>query len=200
MPGSTNAEKVLEYLKLSGVIRAKDVEHLGVTRTTLHRMCYRGLIQRVSRGIYIPVGADIDQFHSFVEVTKRVPQGLVCLLSALTFHELTTQNPFDVWLAIDRKARKPSIEDMPIRIVRFSGRALGFGVEKHIIEGIEVSITSPAKTVADCFKYRNKIGVDVAVEALKDYRNKRIGTMAELWQAAKVCRVSNVMKPYLEAL
>jgi predicted transcriptional regulator of viral defense system len=124
---------------------------------------------------------------------------VVCLLSALQFHDLTTQAPFQVWLAIDRKAWLPKEPRLPIRIVRFSGPALEKGIEEHIIEGVSVKVYNPAKTVADCFKYRNKIGLDVALEALRDCRRERKCTNYDLWEYAKICRVANVMKPYLEA-
>jgi predicted transcriptional regulator of viral defense system len=121
-------------------------------------------------------------------------------LSALRFHELTTQAPFEVWLAIDEKARLPKVDYPPIRIVRFSGKSLEFGIQEHRIEGVAVRVYSPAKTIADCFKYRNKIGLDVALEALRDCWQERRATTDELWAAAKVCRVANVMRPYMESL
>jgi predicted transcriptional regulator of viral defense system len=129
-----------------------------------------------------------------------VPRGVVCLLSALRFHELTTQQPFEVWLAIGIKSWKPEVASPPVRIVRFSETALNFGVEQHAIEKIPVRVYSAAKTVSDCFKYRNKIGVDVALEALRDCMSQRKATVDELWEAAKVCRMTNVMRPYLEAV
>ena len=122
------------------------------------------------------------------------------LLSALRFHGLTTQNPFEVWMAVGIKARRPELDWPPVRIVRFSGPALEYGVEEHDIEGITVRVYNAAKTVADCFKYRNKIGLDVAIEALRDCWRKQKATADELWAAAKVCRVTNVMRPYLESL
>ena len=125
---------------------------------------------------------------------------MVCLLSALQFHELTTQAPFEVWLAIGEKARLPKVDYPPLRVVRFSGAALEDGIEEDRIEGVMVKVYAPAKTVADCFKYRNKIGLDVALEALRDCWAKRRATMDELWQAAKTCRVANVMRPYLESI
>jgi predicted transcriptional regulator of viral defense system len=124
---------------------------------------------------------------------------VICLLSALQFHDLTTQAPFEVWMAIDVRARRPRGTTPPLRIVRFSGRALTEGVEVHEIEGVRVRVYGPAKTVADCFKYRNKIGLDVALEALRDYRRQHPAGMDELWHFAHTCRVSNVMRPYLEA-
>jgi predicted transcriptional regulator of viral defense system len=129
-----------------------------------------------------------------------VPHGTVCLLSALRFHELTTQAPFEVWLAINGKARTPQEDILPLRIVYMSGQALSAGVEEHQIEGVPVRVYNPAKTVADCFKYRNKIGLDVALEALRDCWRKRRSTADELWHYAKICRVSNVMRPYLASL
>lgn len=148
----------------------------------------------------MPAGAKVTEHHTLAEAAKRVPTGIVCLLSALAFHGMTTQSPHEVWLAIDVKARKPKADWPPIRIVRFSGRARTFGVEKHLIEGVEVLATSRAKTVADCFKYRNKIGTDVAIEALRQYLGKRGRSMDDLLRAADVCRVARVMKPYIESL
>ena len=130
---------------------------------------------------------------------KRVPRGVICLLSALRFHGLTTQDPHEVWIAIDLKARKPSVQSPALRVVRFSGRSLVEGVEESEIEGVRVRVYSAAKTVADCFKYRHKIGIDVAIEALRDSVRTRETTLAEIHRYAKVCRVANVMRPYLES-
>ena len=165
----------------------------------LTRLCRSERLNRLSRGLYALPEADITENHSLAEVARRIPHGTICLLSALRFHGLTTQEPFQVWIAVDVKARKPHVEDMPLRIVRFSGKARTYGVEKHLIENVTVHVTSPAKTVADCFKYRNKIGLDVALEALKDYRRAR-KPRDELWQAAKACRVASVIRPYMEAM
>ena len=133
-----------------------------------------------------------------MEVCKRVPHGVVCLISALNFHGMTTQMPYEIWMAIDVKAHKPKIDRRKVRFVRFSGDALTSGVETHAMQGVKVRVTSPAKTVADCFKYRNKIGTDIAAEALKEFILKRKGKRDELWSAAEICRVTNVMRPYLE--
>ncbi len=159
-----------------------------------------GVVERVGRGLYIPASARVTEHHTLVEAVKRVPSGVICLLSALRFHGMSTQIPHEVWLAIDVKARKPTTDWPPLRIVRFSGSAKTFGVETHKIEGLEVSITSRAKTVADCFKYRNKIGLDVALEALRDYLRRRGRSIDDLLKAAAVCRVSAVITPYVEAL
>ncbi len=140
------------------------------------------------------------EHQSLIEACKRVPQGIVCLLSALQFHGLTTQIPHEVWLAIGNKAWRPRMDYPALRIVRFSAASLAFGVRRHRINGTALPVFSPAKTVADCFKYRNKIGLDVAIEALRDCRQKRAATADELWRAAKVCRVANVMRPYTESI
>jgi len=182
------------------VFRARDAARRGLSRTALGRLARSGAVERVGRGLYVPAGAKITEHHTLAEAAKRVPAGTICLLSALAFHGMTTQGPHEVWLAIDVKARKPKADWPPMRVVRFSGRARAFGVEKHVVDGVEVAITSRAKTVADCFKYRNKIGVDVAVEALREYLGKRGRSMDDLLRAASVCRVARVMKPYIESL
>jgi predicted transcriptional regulator of viral defense system len=134
------------------------------------------------------------------EVACRVPKGIICLLSALRFHTLTTQAPFEVWLAIENKAVAPKLNYPPLRIVRFSGTAFTDGVETHVVDGVTIRVTSVAKTVADCFKYRNKIGLDVALEALREAWHEKRMSSDEIWHYAKVCRVANVMRPYLESL
>src|SRR5450432_1096024 len=186
--------------RAQGVVRPRDVAGQGVSRTRIQRLTESGTLERVGRGLYVPAGTRITEHHTLAEAAKRVPGGVVCLLSALSFHRMTTQSPHEVWLAVDVKARKPKTDWPPLRIVRFSGEARTFGVETHVIEGVEVRITSRAKTVADCFKYRNKIGVDVAVEALREYLGKRGRSMDELQRAADACRVGRVMRPYIEAL
>ena len=183
-----------------GVLRPRDVAAKGISRTRIQRLSEAGELERVGRGLYVPAGTKVTKHHTLVEAATRVPSGVVCLLSALVFHKLTTQSPHEVWLAIDVKARKPNADWPPLRIVRFSGAARAFGVETHVVEGVELHITSRAKTVADCFKYRNKIGVDVAIEALRGYLGKRGRSMDELQSAAEACRVGRVIQPYLEAL
>src|SRR5271155_2962488 len=159
-----------------------------------------GQLERVGRGLYVPAKAKATEHHTLVEVAKRVPHGVVCLLSALRFHSLTTQSPHEVWLAIDVRARKPKTDWPPLQIVRFSGVAIRFGVEKHELEGVTVHVTSREKTVVDCFKYRNKIGLDIALEALRDYLRRKKATPSAILEAARVSRVENVLRPYLEAL
>lgn len=200
MPPTPLEASVTALARQHGVLRSRDFEAHGVSRMAVQRLCERGVLRRLGRGIYGLADAEFTEHHTLAEAARRVPAGVVCLLSALRFHELTTQNPFEVWLAIDVKAFKPKVDWPPVRIVRFSGAALTFGVEERDVEGVPVRVTSIAKTVADCFKYRNKIGVDVAVEALAAYRRERRGSVDELLRAAAVDRVAVVLRPYLEML
>jgi len=200
MPASrTAAESARPWSRLT-VFRPRDVAADGVSRTALGRLVAAGTIERLGRGLYAPVNAKVTAQHTLVEAARRVPRGVICLLSALRFHGLTTQNPHDVWTAIDVKARKPAADWPPIHIVRFSGEALTYGVEAHMVEGVELHVTSREKTVADCFKYRNKIGLDVALEALGEYLRGRRRSVDNLVRAADVCRVARVMRPYIESL
>ncbi|MEP0546993.1 MAG: type IV toxin-antitoxin system AbiEi family antitoxin domain-containing protein [Rhodothermales bacterium] len=195
-----HADRLLDLARERGVLRPKDLAPLGIPRQTLARLHRRGVFDRVGRGLYVLADADVTEHHTLAEAARRVPRGVVCLLSALRFHDLTTQDPFDVWLAIENKARRPEPDTVPLRIVYVSGDAFTHGVETHEVEGIEVRVYGPAKTVADCFKYRSRVGLDVAIEALRDYRRSEGFDADALWQAAKVCRVSTVIRPYLEAI
>lgn len=197
---TTKRDQLLRLFQRVSVVRPRDLKRAGIARTYLNKLHAEGLLDRPGRGLYVLASGEPTEHRSYVEACRRVPRGVICLLSALRFHELTTQAPFEVWLAIDFKARLPRVESPPLRIMRFSGPALTFGVEKHRLEGVTVRVYSPAKTVADCFKYRNKVGIDVALEALRDCLKQRKGTIDELWQAAKHCRMTNVMRPYLEAV
>jgi predicted transcriptional regulator of viral defense system len=197
---STQADRVLALARRKGVLRPRDLAAHGIPREYLVRLHRQGLLERPSRGLYRVAEAEPTEHQSLVEVCKRVPHGVVCLLSALRFHRLTTQAPFEVWLAIALKAWRPRLTYPPLRLVHFPAAALTGGVEDHTIGGVKVRVTDPAHTVADCFKYRNKIGLDVALEALRDcYRQKR-ATPDELFRAAQSRRMANVMRPYLESL
>jgi predicted transcriptional regulator of viral defense system len=198
--GGTTRDRLLTLARRRGVLRPRDLEPHGLSRETLRRLTAAGELERRGRGLYIAAGAALSEHETLAAASARVPHGVVCLLSALRFHELTTQNPSEVWLAIDRKARAPAKRALPLRIVRFSGKARLKGIEEHDIDGVQVRIYNPAKTVADCFKYRRKIGTDVALEALRDCWRSKCCTMDELWRYAAVCRVANVMRPYLEAV
>lgn len=198
--GRDKRQQILDKIRRSGLLRPRDLEAEGISGVYLNKLHAEGVLDRPTRGVYVLADAEPTENRSLAQACKRVPGGVVCLLSALRFHDLTTQAPFEVWLAIAEKARLPRIEYPPLRIVRFSDSALRYGVKQHRIEGVAVKVYTPAKTVADCFKYRNKIGSDVALEALRDCWKQRKATMDELWQAAKVCRMANVMRPYLETL
>jgi predicted transcriptional regulator of viral defense system len=194
----TAAEQILELAKRQRIVRPRDLEARGIAREHLIRLLRRGVLTRSARGIYTLAGAPVTEHHGFALVGKQAPNAVTCLLSALQFHGLTTQQPHEVWIAIGTKARKPVIAWPALRIVRFSGAALTEGVETHQIEGIPVRVYSVAKTVADCFKYRRKIGTDVAIEALRDALRK--GTSVDaIYRFAKICRVANVIRPYLES-
>jgi len=196
----THAEQLLRLVRKQKILRSQDLAPLAISRATLTRLERQGLLRRIGRGLYIEPESDLSEHSSLAEAAKRVPTGVICLLSALQFHELTTQVPHEVWLAIPNKAHKPVVDWPPLRIVRYSPRALEEGVEQHRLERVPVSITSPARTVADCFKYRGKIGLDVALEALRDYMRQRNRDLDALWKAASLQRVANVMRPYMEAL
>lgn len=196
----TAAERLIDLVRNQGLIRPRDLAPLGIPRVTLTRAVRRGQLERIGRGLYGLPGRPVSAHGVLAEVASRVPKGVVCLLSALRFHGLTTQAPFEVWLAIENKAVAPKLDYPPLRIVRFSGAAFTEGVEEHVVDGVKVRVTGVAKTVADCFKYRNKIGLDVALEALREaWRGKRM-TSDDLWRYAKVCRVANVMRPYMDSL
>ena len=194
------AEAVMALARAKGILRPRDLAAQGIPRETLRRLCESGELTRTGRGLYVVETESITENHTLAEVARLVPRGIVCLLSALRFHELTTQSPGEIWLAIPSNARRPKVSATTIRPVHFSGPALTQGVEEHVIEKVPVRIYSAAKTVADCFKARNKIGLDVALEALRDYWRKRKGTMDDLVRFAKICRVARIMQPYLESL
>ncbi len=195
----TIREKALEAARNQSVFRACDVRDATDPRSTLRRMAAEGEIVRVGRGLYALPDAEVSANHTLVEATKHYPGGVICLTSALFFHEIGTQMPYETWMM--RPDRKVTLNrELPIRFVYCTGAAFSHGIETHRIEGTEVRIYSSAKTVADCFKYRNKIGLDVATEALREgWRAKRF-TMDELWKAAGVCRVQSILQPYMEML
>lgn len=196
----SKTELILELIHHQGVLRRKDLEEHGIHHDYLRRLEEQGVLARSGRGIYTLVEADLSEHQTLVEASKRIPRGVVCLLSALQFHEVTTQAPFEVWLAIHHKAWSPQEPMLPIRIIYMSGKAFESGIETHRVKGVEVRVYDLAKTIADYFKYRNKIGLDVALEALREGWRGRHVTMDQLWHYAKICRVQTVMRPYLESL
>ena len=193
-------EPEIEMIRRMGIIRPSDLETCGIPRARLYSLVQEGLVERRGRGIYVARDHALTADHALAQTAKRVPNGVLCLLTALRFHGLTTQSPAEVWIALPEKARKPRLDYPRLRIVRFSGKALTEGVETHPVEGVNVRLYSAAKTVADCFKFRNKIGIDVAVEALKDFSRTHRGGANELARFARICRITRVIQPYLDAI
>lgn len=192
--------RALQVIRRLGVVRAADLEARGIPRGRMYQLLRQGKVVRQARGIYAASNHPHTAGHALAQVTKRVPSGVICLLTALRFHGLTTQSPAEVWIALPEKARKPRLDYPRLRVTRFSGPALTDGIEIHRIEGVAVRVYSAAKTVADCFKYRNKVGIDVAVEALRDFSRRYRGGATELARFARICRVTRVMQPYLDTI
>ena len=190
----------MQYAREHGIVRPRDIEAIGVPREYLLRLYRQGKLGRSGRGIYTLPDAPVTEHHTYAKVAKRVPDAVLCLLSALAFHEITTQSPASVWIALRKGARKPAIVSPSLRVVRLTGPSLSEGIENHPVEGVTVLVYSAAKTVADCFKFRNKIGLDIAIDALKDCLRQKKATINEIYRYAKICRVSNVIRPYMEAL
>lgn len=199
MPTRTR-RALIALLGKDRLLRARELEAARIDRSELRRLTEVGLLERVTRGVYRLADAPATEAHTVATVLKRVPNATVCLLTAMQMHGLTTQLPHQVWIAIDGKSRRPQLGDLPVRVVRFSGAALKEGVEVRRVEGVNIRLYNPAKTVADAFKYRNKIGLDLAIETLRDYRRLYPKRGDDLRKFARVCRVLTVMKPYLEAL
>jgi predicted transcriptional regulator of viral defense system len=191
---------LLEMARRSGVLAAREVADAGMHTQLLSRMVCEGTLERITRGYYRLTEAPVTEHHTLAVVAKAAPRGVICLLSALSFHGIGTQLPSVVWLALDRRVRPPALTYPPLRVVRFGGAALTEGVATHEIEGQAVRVYCVAKTVADCFKYRNKVGLDVALEALREGWRERRFSMDDIDRFAGICRVERVMRPYLEAL
>jgi predicted transcriptional regulator of viral defense system len=183
-----------------GTVRARDLDAGKIPRAYLRRLTERGLLEQVDRGLYRLAGAPVTELSSVADVAKRVPHAIVCLLSALQIHELTAEAPHAVWIMIDRHARAPTLAYPKLEIVWASGRARTHGIERRTIEGVRMQLTTPAKTVADCFRYRRHVGLEVALAALRDYLRTHRGGIDALVAAARADRIYAVMRPYLEAL
>ena len=196
----THTKRAMRVAKKETVVGARTFRSKGISSVALSRLVREGKLVRTARGLYTATDADVTEHYTLVEVAQRLPKSVICLLSALHFYDLTTELPHKVWVAFERGKARPQVPDLPVHLVSFSSDSFSYGVDFHTISGVEVRVTSPAKTVADCFKFRNKIGLDIALEALRDYRRKGLGTREELWEAAKICRVANVMRPYMEAI
>ena len=197
---ATAGTRLLDLLRQRRLLRPMEVAEVGATRQHLARLVERGLVVKHSRGLYGLASEDVTEQHSLAEASKRVPLGVICLLSALHFHGLTTQLPSEVWLAVPRAAWRPQFDSLRLRLVFLPDSMLRASVERHVVEGVTARVFTAARTVVDCFKFRNKIGVDVAIEALRELRRRKLATPDDLWREAKRCRVANVMRPYLEAV
>lgn len=182
----------------AGLKRNKALLKQGLHQQQISRLVDKGLLLQVERGVYMNPDAQITESHDLAVVAARVPSAVICLISALRYHGMTTQMPRQVWIAIENRSAAPRLKSRAVRIVRLTAPYLYAGVEKHTIEGVQVKIYSPSKTVVDCFKFRNKIGLDIALEALREYRRQKKGTVDEIWLHARMGRVANVMQPYLE--
>jgi predicted transcriptional regulator of viral defense system len=196
----TQEALALQLARQHGVLRASAAREQGVTGAVLSRLVRKGELHRVSRGLYMLPDAEITEHHTLAEVARRVPAGVVCLLSALRFHGLTTAAPYQVWLAIEAHSHRPRVPDLPLRLVEMSGDAFCFGVERHEVEGVQVALTSSAKTVADCFRFRSAVGLDLAIEALRAYVHGHAGSIDALYEAARASRARTIIRPYIEAM
>lgn len=194
------SERILQLAEEQLFVRPRDVERMGVAREYLLRLCAKGRLVRTGRGMYQRPGAAASEHRALAEVATRVPRATICLASALAFHKLTNRNPKKVSIALPPRTRRPRLDTVSLRFHRFSGPALTAGRETHLVEGVPVQVYNPAKTVADCFKFRNRIGLGVTLKALRTSLRRRQATMRQIKHYAKICRVLRVMRPYLDAL
>lgn len=192
--------RVIRLARKRRLFRLSEAVAAGVHPEYVRRLTRKGELTRVGRGLYALATVEPTEHHTLAEVARRVPKAVFCLLTALRFHGLGTQHPREVWLAVDRRAGIPRVDFTPVRTVRVSGPVLASGIEEHDIDGVRVRVTNPARTVVDCFKFRNRLGVDVAIEALRDYRRLRKGTVDELWRQADRLRMARVIRPYWDAM
>ncbi len=191
---------VVEETQNHGFFRTRDLETLGLSFAKLRKLMEEGTIERIARGLYRFVKTEPTEHHTLAAVCARIPNGIICLLSALRYHEIGTQLPRQVWIAIPHKARAPKLPEFPIRLIRFSGPSLRYGVESVTMEGIEARITSPARTMVDCFRFRRLVGRDVALEAMRETLREKKATPDEIWRAAEICRAKSLVGPYLEVM
>ena len=191
---------VVVFKEHGGILRTAQAIRAGIHPSTLYAMRDDGTLEIVSRGVYRLADSDPLGNPDLVTIATRIPLGVVCLISALSFHELTTQIPHEVHVALSRGAEEPRLDHPPIRAYRFSGEAFTEGVEIHTFDGVSVRIYNPEKTLADCFKFRNRIGLDTVVEAIRFYRERRRVKVDDLMRYALICRVKKIIRPYLEAI
>ena len=190
-----NTNTIQSIISKNGYICSTDLKDTGITRTSLNYLSNKGILRRIARGVYTSIDESMT-YEAYAEIMLTAPRSVICLLSALQFHEITTQMPYNTWIAIDKNDTRPNIKN--IRLNKFSGKAFSEGIETYTDRALTVRVYCPAKTVVDCFKFRNKIGIDIAIEALTDSLNQKKATKDEIWHYAKICRMSNVIRPYLE--
>ena len=196
----TQTQRVLDLVRQMGTLRSTNLQDIDIPRVVLTRLTASGQLEKVGRGLYRLPDAPISEQESLVTIAVKVPQAVFCLLTALQIHELTTQLPRQIWIAMPQGSHTPKIDYPPVKMVQFTGEAFSEGVEVIQADRVALRVYGVAKTVADCFKHRNKIGLDVAIEALKDALAQKKASANDLWRFAKICRVANVMRPYLETL
>jgi predicted transcriptional regulator of viral defense system len=193
-------QQVLQLADTNGIIRAKDLDAVGICRNYLYKMHGDGLLEKITAGLYALPNAHATENATLIEVAKKVPNSVVCLISALIYHDLTTQLSSDIWITVPKSSWKPKIKYPPLNLTYVSEPAYSYGIQEYIINGVPVKIYNPAKTVTDCFKFRSKVGLDVAIEALRNAWHSRKATANELTEAAKVNRVLKIIMPYMEAI
>lgn len=198
--GNATSRAIDQITSIGGLIRTKEAIKLGIHPRILQQLVQQNRLEQISRGVYRLPGSHPISNPDLFTVAARVPQAVICLISALSFHNITTQIPNKVYIALKRTTETPRLDYPPLSIHRFSGKAFHEGIEIHNVDGIDVKVYNTEKTLADCFKFRNKIGMDVALEALKSYRSKKKIKMKDVYHYARICRVENIMRPYLEAL
>ncbi len=195
-----HADRLLQLAQQKGLLRPSDLAELGIPRVYLTRLTTEGKLAKTGRGLYRLAEATLSENEGLAIVAARAPQAVFCLLTALQFHGLTTQLPRQAWIALPKGSHAPRMDYPPLKLIQYTGDAFTQGIETHQSDQVDIRVYSVAKTVADCFKHRNKIGLDVALEALKDARSQKKASADDLWRYAKICRVANVMRPYLEAI
>ena len=200
MVPDSQTHRVLSLATQSGLLRAGDLDAIQVPRVILARLIAAGLLEKRARGLYSLPNAPVSEFETLTMVATRSPQAIFCLLTALQFHELTTQLPREIWIAMPRGSHTPKFDYPPLKMVKFSSEAYSVGVEEVVRDGVKLRLYSVAKTVVDCFKHRSKIGLDVALEALKEARTSKKASVDDIWRFAKICRITSVIRPYLESV
>ena len=196
----TQEQQLIQLVTEVKTLRARELDRHGIARSYLRDLVARGVLVQTGRGLYTLADTEVSEYQTLIEASLRLPHGVICLASALRFHGLTTQNPWKVWMLIKTGTRIPKVDYPAVLTFQASGASFAEGVETYLLDGTPVRITSVAKTIADCFKYRNKAGLDVALEALRECLRERRTTREELHHFARICREDRIMQPYMEAL